>query len=51
MSVASAVMWGESMKRKNIVNLLETYENRDFSYERAKNWEESPLNIHDELIA
>ena len=39
------------MKRKNIVNLLERYENRDFFYERAKSWEESPLSIKDELIA
>jgi len=39
------------MKRKNIVNLLEKYEQRDFFYERAKNWEESPLRIKDELIA
>jgi len=39
------------MKRKNIVNLLERYEHRDFFYDRAKNWEESPLSIKDELIA
>jgi len=39
------------MKRKNIVSLLEAYENRDFFYERAKNWEDSPLLIKDELIA
>ena len=44
------------MKRKNgqnnrIVDLLEIYENRDFSYERAKHWEDSPLRIKDELIA
>jgi hypothetical protein len=44
-------LWGEKMKRKNIVNLLEKYENRDFFYERAKDWEESPLSIKDELIA
>jgi len=42
-------LWGESMKRKNIVSLLETYENRDFSYERAKNWENSPLSISDDI--
>lgn len=42
---------GEKMARKNIVNLLETYEHRDFFYERAKNWENSPLSIKDELIA
>jgi hypothetical protein len=41
----------KNMKQKNIVNLLERYEHRDFSYERAKNWEESPLRIKDELIA
>jgi hypothetical protein len=43
------------MKRKNIVNLLEEYEQRDFFYERAKSWENSPLtisdDINDELIA
>jgi hypothetical protein len=44
------------MKRKasqnnRIVNLLETYEDRDFFYERAKSWEDSPLRIKDELIA
>jgi hypothetical protein len=39
------------MKRKNIVNLLEKYENRDFFYDRAKSWEDSPLRISDELIA
>jgi hypothetical protein len=39
------------MKRKNIVNLLEQYEHRDFFYERAKSWEDSPLRINDELIA
>jgi len=39
------------MRKNRIVNLLETYENRDFSFERAQNWEESPLNINDELIA
>lgn len=44
-------LWGEKMKRKNIITLLETYENRDFSYDRAKSLEESPLNINDELIA
>jgi hypothetical protein len=38
------------MKRKNIVKLLETYEGRDFFYERAKNWENSSLNIKDEMI-
>jgi hypothetical protein len=41
-----------SKNRTNrIVNLLETYEDRDFFYERAKSWEESPLRIKDELIA
>jgi hypothetical protein len=39
------------MKRKNIVSLLETYENRDFFHDRAKAWEDSPLRINDELIA
>lgn len=39
------------MARKSIVKLLETYEHRDFFYERAKNWENSPLSIRDELIA
>jgi len=39
------------MVRKNIVNLLEIYEHRDFFYERARNWENSPLSIKDELIA
>lgn len=39
------------MKRKNIITLLETYENRDFSYERAKHWEDSQLNISDDFIA
>jgi len=39
------------MKRKNIVKLLETYENRDFFFERARGWEDSPLSIKDELIA
>jgi|WetSurMetagenome_2_1015567.scaffolds.fasta_scaffold1967924_1 hypothetical protein len=42
---------GEKMVRKNIVNLLEIYEHRDFFYERARNWENSPLSIKDELIA
>jgi hypothetical protein len=34
-----------------IVSLLETYENRDFFYDRANQWERSPLSIRDELIA
>jgi len=38
-------------KSHRIVDLLETYENRDFFHDRAKNWEESPLSINDELIA
>jgi len=42
---------GEKMVRKSIVKLLETYEHRDFFYERAKSWENSPLSIRDELIA
>jgi hypothetical protein len=40
----------KDMKKNRIVNLLETYENKDFFYERAKSWENSPLNIKDELI-
>jgi hypothetical protein len=32
-----------------MVHLLETYENRDFFYDRAKTWEDSPLNISDEF--
>lgn len=36
---------------KRIVDLLETYENRDFFHERANHWEHSPLSIKDELIA
>ncbi len=39
------------MKRKNIINLLEKYEHRDFFHDRAKAWEDSPLNIKDELFA
>jgi hypothetical protein len=38
-------------KKNRIENLLETYEDRDFFYERAKHWEDSPLNIKDEAIA
>ncbi|GEM_PF-3353122 len=38
------------MKGKNIMKLLETYEDKDFFYERAKHWEDSPLNIRDESI-
>lgn len=38
-------------KSSRIVDLLETYEHRDFFYERAKSWEDSPLSINDELIA
>jgi hypothetical protein len=34
-----------------MVQLLEMYENRDFFYDRAKSWEDSPLRINDELIA
>jgi hypothetical protein len=39
------------MRKNRIVSLLETYEDKDFFFERAKHWEESPLNIRDELIA
>jgi hypothetical protein len=39
------------MKRNRIVNLLEKYEDKDFFYERASSWENSPLNIKDESIA
>ena len=45
------LLMGENMRKNRIVNLLETYENRDFSFERAKHWEESPLDINDELMA
>jgi hypothetical protein len=40
----------QGKKNNRIVDLLETYENRDFFYERAKSWESSPLSIMDELI-
>jgi hypothetical protein len=39
------------MKKNRIVNLLETYEDRDFFYERADSWENSSLDIKDEIIA
>ncbi|MGV8141664.1 MAG: hypothetical protein ACP5NW_04455 [Candidatus Woesearchaeota archaeon] len=38
-------------RMSRIVDLLETYENRDFFYERAKSWEDSPLSIKDEMMA
>ena len=41
---------GQNKKNSRIVNLLETYENRDFFYDRASHWEHSPLSIKDELM-